>query len=85
MKASFYKIESNHTNVPYNELNGEVRSEDDIPKIGQNYYFEDFLGRWVMTTPVLEVNILDEGDFIFKTKNSTYRLVIEGMRGGEDA
>lgn len=78
-KVRLYKITSTHQNVRTDIIDGVAPS---LPEPGQSFCLWgkglEFGTRMVATTPVLDTATIDGEIILFKTKNSTYTLLIEG-------
>jgi hypothetical protein len=77
MRGKLFKVESTHNNIRTDEIVGDFM---ELPKIGYGFVMyappldPEYVSRVLRTTPVKSIEPGD-GHILFKTMNSTYRLV----------
>ncbi len=81
-KALLTKVESNHTNLRTNEMEGLTA---DLPEVGKEFLIfgksltEGLSTRMIHTTVIKEIEKNSEDEMTFKTQNSTYKLKVLGV------
>jgi hypothetical protein len=81
MRGTLSKIESNHNNLRTNDMAGEFSR---LPALKERFviYGESLTPgmnfREINTSPVQEVIKISETEYEFKTRNSHYKIVLDG-------